>query len=153
VDEFDEVSRHAGTRVAVILDSFRRLTGQALIEPSADPARALWRAGCVVLAHGNEADPIFFYGNRRALDLFELRAADLLRRPSRLSAEALLREERAALLERVQRDGYIVDYCGVRIASSGRRFRIERAIVWTLLDERGSNLGQAATFSEWTPLG
>jgi hypothetical protein len=38
---------------------------------------------------------------------------------------------------------------GIRIDSRGRRFRIEGARLWTLLDERGRPLGQAASFARW----
>ena len=44
------------------------------------------------------------------------------------------------------------DYSGIRISKTGRRFRIEQAIVWNLTDGVGNQLGQAATFDRWTPL-
>ena len=56
------------------------------------------------------------------------------------------------MLERVSRDGFIDDYAGVRISASGKRFRIERAVVWNLVDPAGGHHGQAATFSHWQPL-
>ena len=70
--------------------------------------------------HGTEPDPVFFYGNRLALELFGMDFAAFTRLPSRFSAEPLLREERALLLERVTRDGFIDDYSGIRIAACGR---------------------------------
>lgn len=66
--------------------------------------------------------------------------------PSRLSAEAPLREERQALLERVSRRGFIDDYAGIRISARGTRFRIENAVVWNLIDAAGVRHGQAAMF-------
>jgi hypothetical protein len=59
------------------------------------------------------------------------------------------RDERARLLERTTRDGFVDDYQGIRISSTGRRFQIDQAIVWNLVDARGERVGQAATFSEW----
>jgi hypothetical protein len=59
------------------------------------------------------------------------------------------RDERARLLDRVSQQGYIDDYRGVRISKTGRRFMIEQATVWNLLDENGAPYGQAATFSQW----
>jgi len=53
--------------------------------------------------------------------------AELTRTPSRLTAEAPNREERARLLAAVTARGFIDDYSGVRISKSGRRFRIARA--------------------------
>ncbi|HVN42283.1 MAG TPA: MEKHLA domain-containing protein, partial [Steroidobacteraceae bacterium] len=83
--------------------------------------------------------------------LFERGWEELVGLPSRLSAEAPAREERERLLERVGAHGFIDDYSGVRIAQSGRRFRILRATVWNVLDPAGERIGQAATFSEWEP--
>jgi hypothetical protein len=143
------VTQGAGARLALMAESFVRLTGKSLVEASPSLAQALWSAPRAIVAHGTEADPIFFYGNRMALDLFEMPASDFLRLPSHLSAEAPSRAERARLLERVRRDGYIADYAGVRISAGGRRFRIEQATVWMLIDDAGHNRGQAATFSQW----
>ncbi|NBU39578.1 MAG: MEKHLA domain-containing protein [Planctomycetia bacterium] len=92
------------------------------------------------------------YGNRAALDLWEMTAAEFRGTPSRLTAEPVHRDERARLLERTRRDGFVDDYRGIRISRTGRRFLIERAIVWNLTDTDGTLRGQAATFAEWTPL-
>ena len=75
------------------------------------------------------------------------------RTPSRLTAEFVHREERARLLDRTKREGFVDDYSGVRITRTSRRFKIERAVVWNLIDAAGTLLGQAATFERWTPLG
>ena len=137
----------------LLVSSFHRLTGNPLIEPGyADVWQACWTAPRVIVAHGTQADPLFFYGNQLALRLFELDFAAFTQLPSRYSAEALLREERAALLDRVREHGFIDDYAGVRISATGRRFRIEQAVVWNLLDEAGALHGQAATFAHWLPL-
>ncbi|HEY6895967.1 MAG TPA: MEKHLA domain-containing protein [Rhodocyclaceae bacterium] len=138
-------------RIGWLLDSYQRLLGQPLVT-GGDPWIALWNAPRVVVAHGTEVDPVFFYGNRLALQAFELDFEAFTHLPSRYSAEPLLREERAALLARVSRDGYIDDYAGVRISASGKRFRIEQATVWNLTDEQGRPAGQAATFEGWNPL-
>lgn len=140
-------------RARVLLDGFRRLLGRELVERTGDAvadARRLFEAPLVVVAHGTEADPILNYGNRAALDLWETDVARFTQMPSRLTAEAPEREERARLLERTARDGFVDDYRGVRITSTGRRFLIQRAIVWNLTDESGRRVGQAATFGEWT---
>jgi hypothetical protein len=133
-------------RIALIASSFARLVGRPLIAPGDDPVTGLWSAPAVIVAHGTEADPMFFFGNRRALAVFECDAAQFTRMPSRLSAEAPLRRERQALLDQVAARGFITDYAGVRITAKGRRFRIDQAIVWNLVDEAGERQGQAATF-------
>lgn len=139
----------------ILLDSYRRWLDRDLIPRSGDPrdqARALYDAPFVVVAHGTEPDPILCYGNAEALRLWETDAETLRQTPSRLTAEPVHRDERAAMLARTARDGYVDDYRGVRISRTGRRFRIERAIVWNLVDPDGHPRGQAATFSEWTML-
>ncbi|MFA6920763.1 MAG: MEKHLA domain-containing protein [Gallionella sp.] len=132
------------SRLALIADSFYRLTGKPLVE-SAD---LLWNAPKVIVAHGTEVDPVFFYGNKLALQLFEMSFAEFTRLPSRLSAETMEQGARAALLERVTRAGFVDDYSGVRISKNGARFVIKQATVWNLLDEAGVYRGQAATFDE-----
>jgi hypothetical protein len=107
---------------------------------------ALWNAPRAIVAHGTEDDPVFFYGNRLALQLFEMSFDEFTRLPSRFSAEPLAREERSKLLERVTRQGYADNYSGMRIASSGKRFMIEDGTVWNLADEQGDYHGQAAVF-------
>lgn len=148
MDDQTTMAASAGARLELIVSSFERLTGRRLAEDAA----ALWSAPRAVVAHGLQPDPVFFYGNRLALALFETAADAFARMPSRLSAEPLLRDERARLLARVAADGFIDDYAGVRISASGRRFRIEQAVVWTLVDEGGVTHGQAATFDRWTRL-
>lgn len=140
----------AGTRLALIAESFARLAGKPLVVAGADNLEgALWDAPQAIVAHGTEAEPLFFYGNRTALALFGMRAADFIGMPSHRSAEPAQRAERAAMLERLGHGRIVDDYSGVRIAADGRRFRIERAHVWNLLDESGATHGQAATFAEW----
>lgn len=142
----------AGPRLALVAESFRRLTGRPLLGEVPVSAEALWAAPMVILAHGTEPDPIFFYGDRLALELFEVTAEQLLRTPSRLSAEAPDRAERTRLLDQVSRRGVIEDYAGVRVSAAGRRFRIEQACVWNLIDDAGAIHGQAAAFDRWVRL-
>ena len=141
--------------VQLLLDSFARLLGRDLIPRDASPverARLLFESAFVVVSHGTEADPALNYCNAAALTLWEMDWATFVQTPSRLTAEPVHRDERARLLERTRRDGYVDDYSGIRISQSGRRFRIEQAIVWNLVDAAGHLRGQAATFDQWTPL-
>ena len=140
----------------LLLESFKRWIGRSLIEYQAeadvDFPQALFDAPFVVVSHDTSADPIFNYGNRTALHLFEMSWADFTKLPSRESAEPINRDERSRLLEAVTRQNFIDDYSGVRISASGQRFWIPRAIVWNLQDDEGVYRGQAATFSEWSLL-
>lgn len=139
-------------QLALIVGSYQRLTGRQLISRDTDIVTGLRDAPRAILAHGTQPDPVFFYGNALALDLFGLSFERFTAMPSRLSAEPLHRDERAALLARVARDNFIDDYAGVRISSAGRRFRIEQATVWNLVAADGTIHGQAATFDRWTML-
>jgi MEKHLA domain-containing protein len=137
-------------RLELLVNSFHRLTGRRLIGPGhTDLWQACWTAPRVIVAHGSQADPLFFYGNQLALSVFELNFATFTQLPSRYSAESLLREERESLLARVHERGFIDDYSGVRVSATGRRFRIEQATVWNLLGADGRHHGQAATFEHW----
>lgn len=138
---------------ALLLDSYRTLLKRDLLNtPTPDIGRALYETPMVVLAHDNSADPVFFYGNLAAQQLFEMNWDELVRLPSRFSAEQVAREERQRLLDLVSRQGFIDNYSGVRIAKSGKRFLIEQATVWNLLGLEGQVVGQAAAFDRWTPL-
>jgi len=136
----------------IIARSLKHWTGRELLPGDflpADFSEKLFHAPFAVVSHGTEADPVLNYGNAAALALWEMSWEELTRTPSRLTAEAPNREERARLLEAVTARGFIDDYSGVRISKSGRRFRIRRATVWNLLTEKGEPCGQAAMFDCW----
>lgn len=144
----EAVIRHT----ACLARSFRHFIGRELLPAAADPAafaRAVFEAPFVLVSHGTEADPVLNYGNAAALRLWEATWTELTRMPSRLTAEAPNREERARLLARVTSHGFIDDYSGIRISTRGRRFRIAQATVWNLLTPAGEPCGQAARFSHW----
>jgi hypothetical protein len=138
-----------------LLDSFARLLGRELVSREGTPAEQaerLFHAACVVVSHDTQADPLLTYGNAAALALWEMTGEELIQTPSRRTAEPAHRDERARLLARTQEQGFVDDYSGVRISKTGKRFRIERAIVWNLTNAAGRHCGQAATFDRWTPL-
>jgi hypothetical protein len=140
--------RHA----SILARSFKHFTQRDLLagEFTAEAlAEALFTAPFVVVSHGTQTDPVLNYGNRTALNLWEMTAEEFTRTPSRLTAEAPNREERARLLAAVTAHGFIDDYSGVRISKTGRRFEISRATVWNLLAPDKTFYGQAAMFSEW----
>lgn len=134
-------------RIALVAESYERLLGASLVDPTDDPVAALWASPKAIVAHGTESDPIFFFGSAAALHAFETDADAFVQMPSRLSAEAPLREERQALLDRVTANGFIDDYAGMRISAKGKRFRIGPAVVWNLIDADGQRHGQAACFT------
>lgn len=138
-----------------MLNSFRRFVGRDLIErtgDAAEEAKIVFQARFVVVSHGTQDDPILNYGNKTALALWEMDLPTLMSTPSRLTAEPMHRDERAQLMTRAARDGFVDDYRGIRISSSGIRFLIERAIIWNLVDAAEQRVGQAATFAHWKSL-
>ncbi|HTV63275.1 MAG TPA: MEKHLA domain-containing protein [Verrucomicrobiae bacterium] len=144
----ESVVAHTG----LLARSLKQLTGRDLLPGNfleLELARKVFEAPFVVVSHGTEADPVLNYGNQAALDLWEMSWEEFTRTPSRLTAEAPRREERAELLDAAMRRGFIDNYAGVRISKNGRRFEISRATIWNLVSETGEPRGQAAAFCEW----
>ncbi|MCW5198200.1 MEKHLA domain-containing protein [Desulfobulbus sp. F4] len=147
-----EDNTYLAEHVLLLRNSLLALTGRDLFGKDCAPAeaaKAIFHAPFALLSHNTAPDPLLTYGNQTVLKLFELTWEELTVMPSRCTAEALAREERARLLARVAEDGFIDDYSGVRISKNGRLFRIKQALVWNLRDEKGVFCGQAAMFANW----
>ncbi len=128
-----------------ITASHQRLVGEKLCVPS-----ELYMLPAVVLCHDTAVDPLFVYANAAAQKLWERSWEQFIGWPSRLTAPPQARAQRAAALAE---DGVVRGYSGVRVAASGRLFRIHDATVWTVSDDAGQVVGQAATFARVTPVG
>jgi len=130
------------------VSSRQKLTGKNLIFPSdqLNLGKLLYEAPFVVLAHDKSEDPVFFYGNLKAQEVFEMPWAELIRLPSRYSAEFANQAARQHLLDEVALNGFINNYSGTRISKTGRRFQIQNATVWNLINQDAQNYGQAASF-------
>ncbi|HKK16987.1 MAG TPA: MEKHLA domain-containing protein [Gammaproteobacteria bacterium] len=138
----------------LLCDSYRRWTGKILVTETADcslPA-ALFSAPFVLVSHGTEPVPVFNYANHKALDLFGLDWKAFTRTPSFQSADQENQSDRAELMARVKANGYATGCSGIRISATGRRFRIDGATVWNVVDSKGCYHGQAAMFDQWTYL-
>lgn len=131
----------------ILCASYQHWTGLTLMDLEPIPTEALFNAPFAIVSHGTEADPVFNYANRYALKLFGMTWAEITKLPSRKSVEPMRQEERAKLLTRVTKYGFVDDYAGVRIAKDGTRFTIKNACIWNLLDEKGNYCGQAAKFA------
>ncbi|MBD2393599.1 MEKHLA domain-containing protein [Cyanobacterium aponinum FACHB-4101] len=139
----------------ILLNSYKRLLNEELIERNEDlltDSKNLYNADFVVLSHNNKPDPIYNYGNQQALDLWEMNWQQLIQTPSRNTTEPISREEREALLKEANLKGYITNYGGVRVSSTGKRYLIQDITLWNLFDSNGEYCGQAATFSHWQKL-
>ena len=141
---------------SLILSNYRRLFGRDLVEVRAgeDEVQKLFDAPFAVLSALGPfgTDHVFNYANRQALGLFEYAWDELMGKPSSASAEPVHRDERRRLLDEVGKHGFIENYSGIRISQTGRRFRVEKAAVFNLLDEEGTYVGQSATFADWERL-
>ena len=139
----------------ILLDSFYHFLGYQLISRELSKevqSQSLFEAPFVVASHGIQEDPILNYGNKMALELWSMTWEEFTQTPSRLTAEPINREERKAMLQQVSQQGYINNYSGVRISTTGTRFLMEKAIIWNLVNSSGTKCGQAATFAQWTML-
>jgi len=140
--------------IQLLLYSFHHWTGDDLIsitnhQSPLETANQIFNADFVIVSHGTQADPILNYGNQKALDLWKMDWQTLTSTPSRYTAEPMERSEREQLLAQAKSQGYISNYRGIRIASNGDRFYIDRAIIWNVIDQQGKLWGQAATFHNW----
>ena len=70
-------------------------------------SETLFYAPFVVLSHNTDDDPIFNYANQKGLELFELDWSELIKLPSRLSAEPIRQMAREILMAKVATDGYM----------------------------------------------
>ena len=140
--------------IQLLLYSFHHWTGDDLIsitnhQSPLETANQIFNADFVIVSHGTQADPILNYGNQKALDLWKMDWQTLTSTPSCYTAESMERSEREQLLAQAKSQGYISNYRGIRIASNGDRFYIDRAIIWNVVDQQGKLWGQAATFHNW----
>ena len=135
----------------ILTESYQKLLGRELVVSRDTPeqvSQALFQAPFVVVSHGIEPDPILNYGNQTALKLWSMSWLELTQTPSRFTAEPVNRATRASMLEQAAKQGYIDNYQGIRISSTGKRFAIAQTVIWNLTDA-GQPCGQAATFAHW----
>ena len=119
--------------------AYRHWTGVRLPAPDSlsEDQRLAWlhsHAPYALLAHGTEADPLFYYANEQALASFKYPRDQFIGMPSRFSASPLDREMRQTLLEQVTAKGIAHGYSGYRVDCAGQAFMIHQAVsgrCWT----------------------
>jgi MEKHLA domain len=108
----------------ILLDSYCQLIGKDLIDRNQSPniqAEMLYQVPFVVVSHGIETDPVLNYGNQIALDLWEMDWTMFTQTLSRSTAEPANQAAREVMMAQVLRQGFVENYCGVRISSDGLR--------------------------------
>lgn len=134
-----------------LLYSYQHWTGEPLLEVSGsltEQAQTLFDAPFVVVSHDTQPDPVFNYGNRKALDMWETTWETLTQMPSRQTAEPMVQEARSRLLTETASQGFS-HFSGVRISCKGRRFQIHDGILWNVVNAQGDYQGQAAIYSQY----
>ena len=147
------------TSIAVAMArSYETLTGEQLPGMTGDPltdaeiAQALYETKVGLLCHDGGADPRFIYANRTAQRLWQMPWQRIVGMPSRLSAEPDQRAGRARMLREAATGGIFHGYRGIRVAADGTRFEIDDTTIWTVTDDAGDAVGQAALIGAWRPV-
>ncbi|CUH80969.1 MEKHLA domain protein [Tritonibacter multivorans] len=133
---------------ALLARSFEAQLGRPL--HSDVSGKGLYHAPFVILSHDVSEDPVLTYGNLMAQTLWEMGWDRLTTLPSRLTAEAQHRDQRDAMFQRMREYGCVEDYSGIRISATCKRFEIRNAVIWTLHDEAGEKVGEAAMFADYS---
>ena len=79
----------------LLCSSYRHWTDKPLITKHSEPNKLifeLYAAPFAIVSHGIEEDPIFNFGNKVALELFELNWEQFIQLPSRYSVETTNRK-------------------------------------------------------------
>jgi hypothetical protein len=136
--------------IAMMLKNLKRWTSYDLIEEygfSVDRlGEEVFNADFYILSHNNAADPIFNYGNKGVLKLWEISWEELTMMYSRQAAKPVDRAERSSVMDRVKKYNYISGYDGVRVSKTGTEFKILDVTIWNLFLDNGDPYGQAAWF-------
>ncbi len=144
-------------RTQLIVSSFEHWLGCSLFEHFGinnvinnprEVSKQLFEADFIVASHGTQLDPIFNYGNQKALDIWELTWDEFIQTPSRKTAEAIEQQERNRLLKETTEKGYS-HFSTIRITNTGKRFKINNGIVWNVFDDVQKYQGQAAVYSDF----
>ena len=135
-------------------ESHRRWTGEYLVAER-DPGEvlaALNEADMVIVSYGLEREPVFNYGNVKALSMLGYQLENFIQLAHKITIpeqETLISLE---LSQKVEQQGYIENYSGHRLAKNGRLWRVESGVCWQLSDNLGRVHGHAACFQDWHQL-
>jgi hypothetical protein len=144
-------NRYQAGFVARVARAFRHATGHDLPLDAAAPGESAWFGEFALLTHRGGSEAVLNYGNLFAQALWACGWDDFTRLPSRATAPQDGREARAAMMDRVMREGFVSGYDGERVATDGGRFIIRDVTIWRLRDQAG-DFGVAAFFRRFDRL-
>ena len=133
-------------------ESFKRWTDQYLIDPHHQPeefSRLLYFAPFVVFAVSNHPDPRFSYANESSQKLFLYNWNEFTALPSTTPIEPSDFPQSQRMLDECSSQGFSKAFEGIRITSTGKRFKIGRTILWNIIDDSGRKIGKAVVFNKW----
>jgi PAS domain S-box-containing protein len=141
-----------------IIKSYKHHTNQCLLSKlygsssvpfdEANASQLLYNAPKPILSHNGYPtatnDPLFVYANLAAQKQFGYTLDEFIGMPSRLSAPPADRQERKEFLVSSRFSGFADGYTGTRIRKDGSLFTLQNTSLWSLMDEDGNVIGQAA---------
>ncbi len=141
-----------------ILTSHKSTFGYSLIQSNSLEisnhlaSQRLYNLPIPVIAHDNQTDPYITYVNCLGLTLWCRRWEEMVGIPSRLTAPPDEQIERKSALSQALKQESLINYQAIRIDSNGHRFAISNGRIWSIFNQEGIRLGQAATFTNWRRL-
>lgn len=114
-----------------------------------DLAIKLYRAPVIIIAYTEEADPTFIYANQCAQNVWGITWDSFLKLLVKESTSEILRQNQQGFIQIVKQKGHYMGYQGLKKTASGRMFRVENAIMWTLTNAKGEYIGQASMIPSW----
>lgn len=100
-----------------------------------------------ILSHGIQKDPIYNYGNRASVGLFEQESLEALcQTPSRYSTVPSLMDDRGRLIQQIEKVGHGTIVDAVRTSANGKLFVMKTIWVWNVYHDDGRRIGLAALY-------
>ena len=100
-----------------------------------------------ILSHGTQQDPIYNYGNKASLLLFDETLENLCQTPSRYSTVESLMQDREQLIQQIADVGYGTITNALRTTTRGKLFVMETIWIWHVHHpNNGQRIGLAALY-------
>ena len=151
----DRSNNYCSEHVFILLNNLKRWTGFDLAGEfgiaEGELGKGVFFAPFCLLSSDLSADPVLNYGNKMALDLWEMSWEELTSTRSRDTAKPDEQSDRDGLMRRVNEKNFVTGYSGARISKTGKEFLIKDVTIWNLFDDSGAPYGRAAWFKDTSP--